>query len=76
MAANRHRPRERGRREADSRGAASLVHDVHVAVGVIDYLGGHRPHRWTGNYAERLIITDGKLFMNVPGWSVLVLRKD
>ncbi|HEX4405273.1 MAG TPA: alpha-amylase family glycosyl hydrolase [Polyangia bacterium] len=30
----------------------------------------------TGNFAERLGVTDGKLFMNVPRWSVLVLRKD
>ncbi|HEX3905887.1 MAG TPA: alpha-amylase family glycosyl hydrolase [Polyangia bacterium] len=29
----------------------------------------------TGNFAESLAVSNGKLFLNVPRWSVLVLRK-
>jgi len=29
----------------------------------------------TGNFAERLPVTDGKLFINLPRWSLLMFRK-
>jgi 1,4-alpha-glucan branching enzyme len=29
----------------------------------------------TGNPGEELAVADGKLFINLPSWSVLVLRK-